>query len=258
MSLQKMRIFNANAIKIIAAIAMVIDHIGLLFFPYNLFYRAIGRISMPLFSFALAEGCRYTKNKAKHFFFLFTLATAFQIVYTIATGDFYLNILLTFSMSVLAIYALQFFKTELFKDGRKRSRIILSGGLFVAVIAGIYAICNVFTKMLPYTVDYGFLGCMLPVFASLLDFHRIPAPEVLQKTDRLPLRVLCLGIGLLLFFLFTATSHPMRPILPYAFLSLLFLLLYNGEKGKRNMKYFFYIFYPSHLLLLYGLAILIF
>ena len=257
MSLQKIRIFNANAIKIIAAITMVIDHIGLLFFPYDLVLRAIGRISMPLFSFALAEGCRYTKNKTKHFLFLFALAIGFQIVYSIATNDFYLNILLTFSMSVLAIYSLQFFKKELFKENRKIGRILLSGALFVAVIAGIYIICNVFTKFLPYTVDYGFWGCMLPVFSSLLDFHRIPAPDVLQKIDRAPLRVLCLGIGILFFYIFSPKQHPLLSVIPFAFLSLLFLFLYNGEKGKRNTKYFFYIFYPAHLLLLYGVAMLL-
>ena len=57
---------------------MFLDHFGLLFFKdgtlANAWLRGFGRLSMPLFAFMIAEGCRYTKNKVKHFFLLFGLA----------------------------------------------------------------------------------------------------------------------------------------------------------------------------------------
>ena len=40
-------------------------------------------------------------------------------------------------------------------------------------------------------------------------------------------------------------------------LSLPFMLLYNGTRGKK-LKYFFYVFYPAHTFLLFWLANYIF
>ena len=43
----------------------------------------------------------------------------------------------------------------------------------------------------------------------------------------------------------------------YALLALPILLLYSGKRGKANLKYFFYIFYPVHLAALQGIAMLV-
>ena len=84
---------------------------------------------------------------------------------------------------------------------------------------------------------------MLPVFASLFDFHRVPAPTLLQKTDVLPLHVLTMAIGLVL--LVFNTAFPPK-IAAWSLLTVPILLLYSGEKGKWKLKYFFYVFYPAH------------
>ena len=102
-ALKKMRILNGNTLKILAAVTMFIDHFGLMFYPQNMVYRAIGRLAMPLFAFMIAEGARYTRNKARHFCLLFGLGAICQIVYFVFSGDTYLNILLTFSMSTLIL-----------------------------------------------------------------------------------------------------------------------------------------------------------
>jgi hypothetical protein len=54
---------SGSTIKIIACILMAIDHIGYHLFPNLIILRIIGRLSMPLFAFFIAEGCYYTKNK---------------------------------------------------------------------------------------------------------------------------------------------------------------------------------------------------
>ena len=241
-ALKRVRILNANALKFLAAAFMLVDHIGLIFFPQELLWRIVGRLSMPLFAFALSEGCRYTKNKTKHFFFLFALAVFCQIVYYFFDdGNLYMSILVTFSLSVLTIYSLQFFKKTLFAEHTDSLDKGLSFALFATVVFCDYALCKTLT------MDYGFWGIMLPVFASIFDFRGIPAPTFLQKLDCLPARVFSLSLGLIfLAFSFGGIEF-------YAFLAIPILLLYNGEKGKWKTKYFFYIFYPLHLALLQGI-----
>lgn len=244
MSVKNVRICNSNIIKFLAAALMVIDHVGLLFFPNIALFRYIGRVSMPLFAFAISEGCRYTKNKTKHFALLFGLALLCQIVYYVAMHSLYMCILVTFSLSVLTIYALQNFKKSLLEKGTLQQKI-LSGSVFAVVVFLVWRFCNTFE------VDYGFWGCMLPVFASVFDFRGIEnVPDSLKKWDCLLVRVVCMGVGLLLLcFSYYPSIAPF-----FALFSLPILLLYNGEKGKWNTKYFFYIFYPAHLVLLQVLA----
>ena len=241
--LNKFRILNINALKFLAAFFMVIDHIGLMFFPYILEFRILGRLSMPLFAFALAEGCKYTRNKLKHFLLLFVLAVICQTVYYFFdNGNLYMCILVTFSLAVLTIYALQYCKRCLFSEGVKLWEKIFSTALFIATVGGVYALnCK-------FTIDYGFWGCMLPVFASLFDFHRIPAPKLLQKLDTIPYRVACMLpclIGIALHYL--PYTFPI-----YAVCALPILFMYNGQKGTLKTKYFFYLFYPLHLVVLEG------
>lgn len=242
-ALKKARVLNANALKFLAAALMLVDHIGYMLLPQVLFLRIVGRVSMPLFAFALSEGCRYTKNKTKHFFLLFTLAALCQAVYYFFDdGNLYMSILVTFSLSVLTVYALQFLKKTLFDkkaDGLQKG---LAFVLFEAVLLCDFALCQLFT------IDYGFWGIMLPVFASIFDFRGIPAPALLQKLDCLPVRVLALSIGLIFL------SASFGGIQFYSLLAIPILLLYNGEKGERDTKYFFYVFYPLHLALLEGLC----
>ena len=116
---------SGNALKIIAAITMLIDHVGIMFFPGVAIFRIIGRLSFPIFAFMIAEGCRYTRNKLRYFAGIFTLATLCQLVYFIYNGDTYMSVLVTFSLSILTVYALGYFKECLFdKEKRVEKKVI--------------------------------------------------------------------------------------------------------------------------------------
>ena len=267
-ALKKLRIFNGNTLKILAAILMFLDHFGLLFFKdgtlANAWLRGFGRLSMPLFAFMIAEGCRYTKNKVKHFFLLFGLGAACQIVYIIFDPHtMYLGILLTFSISTLIIYAMQFAKKCFFPPqddqpfnectqalSSPNQRLALKAAslmLVFSLVALAFTLCHF------VTVDYGFWGVMMPVFASLFDFHRIPAPARLKKLDCLPVKILCMALMEIMLI----ATHTLPMFQLPALLAFPLLLLYNGQKGKAKLKYFFYIFYPVHLGLLTGLSMLL-
>lgn len=256
-TLKKLRFLNGNGLKILAALFMLIDHAGLMLFSNKTgiqltateqtWMRFVGRLSMPLFAFMIAEGCRYTKDKLKHFCLLFGLGVGCQIVYAVFDPTTtYLGILIAFSISTLIIYAIQYAKKCIF-EGTKKTKQALSIALVVALIALSYWLCEC------VAVDYGFWGIMMPVFASLFDFHRIHTPSKLQKLDCLPIKVLCMAIAEVL--LIKSALHPSFQ-LP-ALLAFPLLLLYNGEKGKANLKYFFYIFYPAHLGILQGIVFLV-
>lgn len=242
MILDKTRILNGNILKIIAAVFMVIDHVGLMFFPQYIIFRILGRIAFPIFAFMIAEGAKYTKNKAKYLLTLSGFALICQLFYYFALNDLYMCILVTFSLSICVIYALQYFKKCLFDKECKVTVKILSGVFFVLSVL-LVALAN---RLLQ--IDYGFYGCMVPVFASLFDFREIDAPEVVKKTDCLYARVAALTVGLL----FLAYG---RGIQIFSLLAVPFLLCYSEQRGRVKMKYFFYIFYPLHLVVLTAIQV---
>ena len=238
---------SGNILKYIAALSMLLDHIGVIFFPSEITFRFWGRLALPIFAYMIAEGCRYTRNKLRYFLYVFGLAAACQLVYFIYDGDTYMCILVTFSLAILMIYALQFFKKCLFNKNFPVIKTILSGLIFAASVGITYAL-NLFL-----TIDYGFWGCMLPVFAALL--HPTEnAPCIFKHIDRPWVHAISLGVGIVLMVLFGTSVMSVQI---YALLALPLLFLYSGKRGKHKMKYFFYIFYPTHLVALEFLYMLL-
>lgn len=218
---------SGNALKLLAALFMTIDHVGVLLLPHVIVLRILGRLALPIFAFMIAEGCRYTRNRLRYFGSVFALGALCQIVYYLADRSLYFSILITFSLSIATIYALQDWKEQ------KTPRSAL---VFFGAVAGVYALNRVFA------IDYGFWGCMLPVFAAAF-----------QKTawDRPWVNLGMLGLGLLVL------AADLGQIQYYALPALPLLACYNGKRGRWKLKYFFYLFYPIHLVILQGIALLL-
>ena len=58
---------TGNQLKLIAMLTMTIDHIGVILLPQYRFLRIIGRLSMPIYAFMIAEGCHYTHDRKAYF-----------------------------------------------------------------------------------------------------------------------------------------------------------------------------------------------
>lgn len=249
-------LLSGNALKIIAAITMLIDHMGVVLFPRAEILRIIGRISFPIFAYMIAEGCHYTKNKLKYFLSVFILGAGCQAVYSLYGGGKLLGILIAFSISIPIIYAMQFMKKAFLVKAPIAIQISATL-IFILSILACYALNEKFL------IDYGFFGCMAPVFASAFKVPR----EVQKKNQgesaeikaapKFPfdiahlLNVISLGLCLV------ALIFTMSTLQAYALLSLPLLLLYSGKRGKLKMKYFFYVFYPLHLAALEGISYLL-
>jgi len=75
--------------------------------------------------------------------------------------------------------------------------------------------------------------------------------EWLKKADCNITGVILLALGLI------PLALDIGWVQPYSLLALAPLLLYSGKRGKAKMKYFFYVFYPLHLVILEGICILV-
>ena len=223
---------SGNQLKLLALVTMTIDHIGMVLFPYQIIWRVIGRLAFPIFAYFIAEGCRYTGNRKKYLLTMTALAVICQLVYFFAMGSLYQCVLVTFSLAIVWIYAL---------DGAVKQNTLRSW-LVAGVVSTIIIFLSVFLPRLlggtDFDIDYGFWGILLPVLAY---FPKSRGRKL--AVFALVLFSLCLTIGCVQWF---------------ALLALIPLALYSGKRGKWRMKNLFYIYYPAHLVAIYGISVLIY
>ncbi len=222
---------NGNALKFIAIIAMTIDHLTWAIFPglqtawYVVLLHIFGRITAPVMWFFVAEGSYYTRNPKKYMTRLLLFAIVSHFAYDFAFGIpfFSLSAGVFNRTSVLwslflAAFLIWFCKLE---NVRQWVKMVV-----------IFLCC-----ILAFPSDWSSIAVMAPFF---LYMHRGNFRR--QAFDI----VLWTFIYALVFFLFIDKFYGALQM--FTFLSLFFLSRYNGERGKwKGMKWFFYLYYPLHL-----------
>ncbi|MEI7452267.1 MAG: TraX family protein [Candidatus Falkowbacteria bacterium] len=215
---------NTDFLKIVAAITMLVDHVGRVFFQNILLFDIIGRLSFPLFAYCLALGAGYTKNFKKYFLRLLAFAIISQPIYSLLFNRplTQLNVIFTLLFGLIAIYALREKKYFLFAA-------TLIGSYFLAADYGLDGVLLI----LIFYIFKDKLNILLAVSFAWLVLYFVP----LAKPD---------------FYL----GNVGLSVAGFAVFSLIFIALKTNFKIKLN-KYFFYIFYPAHLALLYLIRLFI-
>jgi hypothetical protein len=201
---------------------MLIDHVGLLFFPDDIGFRIIGRLAMPMFSYCIARGFYFTSLKGTvnaYIKRMAVFAVLSQIPFMIMENEIKGNI------GVLWFLCLVFLKFAE-KDSKKTTDYFI-----LAAIA-------VITAFVP--MDYGIYGLF---FTVVLYYFFIKKESSLFYPSYFLLHGLNFvrGTGAGIMQLFTLPAIP-----------LLDLLKRYDDKVKIDRR-FFYAFYPVHMLILVGI-----
>ena len=218
---------SGSTLKIIAVLSMIVDHWCYLFAEhstevYEIGRMWIGRVAFPIFCFLLAEGFQKTGNRKKYGQRLLLFAFLSEIPF------------------------------DLFRYGK------------VFSVEG----CNIFVTL--------FLGFLLMAATEYVTKREMS--EIRKAFSRLPALLFTVGAaylihsdysfyGVISIYIFYMFRYQKRQQLMMGALSFLYeptaltafvpIAFYNGRRGLKS-KYFFYLFYPVHLLVLYLAAQLLY
>lgn len=262
---------SADFLKTVALVTMLIDHIGAGILErilidgrvtdaalYGKIYhvdsilRIIGRISFPLFCFLLVEGYLHTRSRAKYALrlLLFALLSEipFDLVFSGSLNPDSQNVFWTLLIGLLTLWGMD--ASGRAARTRRRSgfweELTGAAGMLAVLAMGMGS-----AQLLK--TDYSWRGVLLIGILRLLRRDRlllvIYAPCAFLFSEFLELLVLGAGLS---DSLETVLSHMT------VFLSFFLIRSYNGRRKRRGHPYFFYLFYPLHLLVLYVCRLLLF
>lgn len=183
--------------------------------------RAIGRLAFPIFCFLLVEGFLHTKDVKKYALRLGLFALISEIPFDLAFNEKLLEFSYQNVFFTLLIGLLMLIGLKYFEETLPPH---ISWLRFIVALTGI--LLAVF-----FRTDYDAFGIML-IFL-LYEFRSLP-------------KLRCIAGAILMLFNSTTGC-----------LAFLLIWFYNGERGKQLPKYFFYAFYPAHLMLLWLVRMLI-
>ena len=231
-------------IKRIAVVSMVIDHVGgylvrnwFMLSNYNimtsetanmhmLFYWIIkvcdilGSMAFPVFCFLIAEGFFHSKAPRKYALRMFVFAVLTEIPFNLVhrMGVWYPG--LQNVMFTLAVSILTLYVASISDSKFKGSKFQLPVRILIVILGmGLAFLLR---------GEYVFLGVL-----AISLFYYLRSYTYLRLLAFVPLAVPSF----------------------WSLLAIPVILLYNGKRGKQN-KYFFYVFYPAHFLLIYAIMVL--
>ena len=266
---------SSFVLRCIAVLTMLADHIG---FVYGIApLRVVGRISLPIFAFLIANGFRYTGSRVKYALRLSAFAVLSEIPYDMLFGKDGVTL---FSRGRILIYpklnnvfftllaGLLYLMLRAWLYRRFSGRIarLLSvlalfffGGM-ASFCSNDYGLVGVFTVALFGVYDVQKPGDRLPLTAwfCLLAGWNALSKMIVAGCVAVGFDLLAIPFSSALFSSGAVTVWNCLQLVRIAALPLLFL--YNGKSGiSKEARYYkavqfgFYAFYPLHILILWGL-----
>ena len=245
---------------------MVFDHIHQMWVPAGapIWLKWLGRPVFPMFMFVMAESFHYTRSRKK-FLWRLLLAAWFMVIFNLVLSTVLPNpnpnvVLMNGAFMTFFVAGLYMLFWDMLVDGIKTKNAgKITGSVLLFFVPLLTAIPTLLIAGLAGKIPFGLLRVLLVVGMML--------PSIFYA-EAGPIMVL---LGLLFYILrkwrwaqiaalaaVTALELAMgggvsiQWIMIFAVIP---ILLYSGEKG-RGMKYFFYIFYPAHIYILYIIATL--
>ena len=241
---------NGNQLKLIAVISMLCDHAAIRLLAYGLIpalyvagkdtvaecwnqafwiLRSVGRMAFPIYVFLLTEGFCHTRNRRRYALRLGVFALISEIpfdllVYGKIWDTHSQNVFFTLFLGVLMLTAVDWIgrNTDAAHSQYRQMAVVVGAALLAWFLR----------------TDYDAAGIML--IAVLFWFRLTPDTACLAG-----------------FVLMAAAEF--RPVYILGLAVSFFLIrCYNGTRGSWKGKWFFYLVYPVHLLVLYGISRLVF
>jgi len=244
---------STTVLKVIAIISMLIDHLGasgIVPFdsPWNTVCRVIGRLAFPLFCFCVAEGIKHSRNRKKYILRLFIFALISEIPFDLMVYKTWYtwesqNVIFTLLLAVVGVTIFEEPEIlgKLTQKYEKNPDTYAYKNADWVVKSFILAICAILGYLLK--TDYGWFGvCLIYIIYFTSRLSKPKRYTIIAATlIGYGLLQMIAGSGVLMALYWLAASA-----------SLIFIMMYNNQKGK-GLKWLFYVFYPTHMLVLAAL-----
>ena len=239
------KILDSNAIKIIAIIAMTIDHIAWMLFPgypseiIPIILHTIGRITCPIMCYFIAEGYHYTKNIDKYTARLFIFAFVSHFAYIFFSENF------VDCRSFIPFYY---------------GEILNQTSVMWSLAWGLVMLRVVNSKKINRDITKTLLVILICIISFPSDWSCVASLCILAfgtNRDNFKTQMLWMIFYVAIYSaVYFFSIDKIYGILQMSVvLAIPVLLMYNGKRGKNQtankiMKWSFYIYYPLHLFII--------
>ncbi len=231
--------FSGNQLKVFAIIAMAVDHLAWTIWPgyenkawWLLLIHLFGRLAAPTMWFMIAEGYQYTKNFKKYLLRLFVFAIVSHFAYNFCFGISFVPFKESALNQTSVIWALFCAALALYVCDDERRKFPLKDWQKILLVM---LLC-----LLAFPSDW---SCF-PVLCTL---------HIYGNRGNLKKQVFGMLVYITMYVIvWCAAIDVVYGLLQFGIIIVWpFMHFYNGTRGKwKHMKWFFYVFYVVHLVLL--------